>query len=458
MVMMNGYSMCGNNQFTSNNRLNWILLGLDWHPQDNWPPEFSPWETFSWRKRSKRQGDTTARKASKVKTHTTNAKKLRRGSFKFHSEIAEYIREYRAMRIQFISEYRSCACHEPYTLKDVEAAYETLQRFPGQRITLTRKKKIPENNENGVNSTVHRNEQCQEQQTKKSNEEKILFDMSKCDSAGISTKVDCFVDQYIGRHFLGLKTQSQTDVARQEHCPVVEIIIPEDHVVTRISSVTPSSQSSIKLPHCNSESSIPLVRRSSAFSHGTSSSMGSGYSRISTSSNVTNPSTMGVCDICPFPRSVCTPKAPLLSNDKNNIMKQVSKWKESEKPDLNEKRAIPWKTLKYLGYNPSMRRYLHEIYTPVGRNRLRTPLSLSSKKCFPTANEAIIKNNEDQDRQNTILSSAMAKTTIFKKDSNSFPHFQSSRRTFLIDRPVNQYTGERKPKLAIISACQTVVI
>ena len=122
----------------------------------------------------------------------------------------------------------------------------------------------------------------------------------------------------------------------------------------------------------------------------------------------------------------------LLNKSENDV------WDESYKQNAFVKQKIPWKTFRYLGYKPSMRQYMHEIYTPVGKRPSMSPLALSSIRRLGTTNLDLTKFDKSANNQ---------RDKIFVEKSTRNGQFKI--------RDLNPI--KEKPKLAIVSSYETVV-
>lgn len=257
-------------------------------------------------------------------------------------------------------------------------------------------------------------------------------------------------------------------------CPVIKIMLPEAHDVRRVSRC--GNESLQKVPPIDSPTlTNPLIRDTNS-GQASSETKGRSYNRTGLFEAVSPDDLEGAPSPAFFDKPEKPSKAKTLSAkvrdfrpfSRNGIATRVSKVMKNKQrkralsdpnvPASNfKKQEIPWKVLRYLGYNPSMRKYLHDIYSPVDYKQSKSPLLLSSRKCFNSENTAesttVGENRKSRypsihQKCNDIgVSHILAgdDTICDKSDSN-----------ILVEKYLNVRRQER-PKIAILPKLDTVV-
>lgn len=306
--------------------------------------------------------------------------------------------------------------------------------------------------------------------------------------------LDDLVDRHFGRHFFELdRYQLMKKRSKQGHpCRIVELSIPDDHSVTRVLhdgvlehraeimnsnrneggiSYPPVGDGSLVRCSSEEETNSYITSRNSSInsysvlsnavssldnSSGTTPTIASGNSKGSTLSTK-------VRDLHPFSRNGVG----------SHLRMKQPKYRSSEKyqepptgfkgpidqQSSNSKPEVPWKTLRYLGYKPSMRKYLKESYTPSIRDNLKTPFIIGVSQ--NTSENSNIDNKEE--RKNNSVPQNYARSLCNQNSAatklmSRFRQHQQADKAISINRFIGFSQGNKeKPKLGILSKCQTVV-
>nr|XP_002127968.1 uncharacterized protein LOC100185088 [Ciona intestinalis] len=130
--------------------------------------------------------------------------------------------------------------------------------------------------------------------------------------------------------------------------------------------------------------------------------------------------------------------------------------------NLHARPVVSLKTFRHLGYKPSMRKFLHEIYSPTSEFGKQSPTCLISGKSIKTPHAITIETNDGSDskREDKQDPYAMSQQSIcanrilkrVRQRHIAMENYDALRREMALKR-----AAEAKPKLAIFSKCHTAV-
>lgn len=203
--------------------------------------------------------------------------------------------------------------------------------------------------------------------------------------------METLVDRHLGRDFFGYNFRYRHDSKYSSRCPVIDIAIPEKHTITRVSKDQPASGKS-RVTNDSGYTIDELAVSEWDDDENTKSEVDSSfYSNAVSPMNKTsiapsfesgiNGLNAAVRDLQPFSRNgiMSRSKIKKIPRKKLNSPSTSSKNSSSgygshsndvyDRNKMAEKQSAPWKALHYLGYKPSMRKYLKEIYTPMKKER-----------------------------------------------------------------------------------------
>lgn len=257
-------------------------------------------------------------------------------------------------------------------------------------------------------------------------------------------------------------------------CPIVKIMLPEAHDVRRISRC--GNESPQKGIATDSPALFNPLIRDTNFSQAANDTKERCINRTGVFEAVSPDDLQCEPSLIFYDKSERLKPAKTLSAkvrdfrpfSRNGIATRVSKvMKDKQRkralsdpnvPATNfKKQEIPWKVLRYLGYNPSMRKYLHDIYSPIDYKKSKSPILLSSRKCF---------NPESSSDAATVRENRTSQCpSIFQKSSDiGVSHILAGDDTIrakndsniLVEKYLNIRRQER-PKIAILPRLDTVV-
>ncbi|XP_078484450.1 uncharacterized protein LOC100185088 [Ciona intestinalis] len=130
--------------------------------------------------------------------------------------------------------------------------------------------------------------------------------------------------------------------------------------------------------------------------------------------------------------------------------------------NLHARPVVALKTFRHLGYKPSMRKFLHEIYSPTSEFGKHSPSCLISGKSIKTPHAIALETNDGsdskkEDKQDPYAMSqqSICANRILKRVRQrhiAMENYDALRREMALKR-----AAEAKPKLAIFSKCHTAV-
>ncbi|CAK8694329.1 unnamed protein product [Clavelina lepadiformis] len=503
------------------------------------------------KKREKKDGGKVVLPNAKLHRNSANIEENSKpqANFRYHSDIGEYIREYRALRNALLTGHRNCACHGTYGMEEIEKAYDDLGlprlmhraqvMAAVRRTTLAtvsdNSLQLPATPEEDVMDTGSCNEDSEDEGTGIASPEARqrrknlnlsplrkqvrLPDMTKYPVQSISgLGVQELVRLATARgesRLLETRADTSTSKFRYSYterkplcppfhlqektmCRVVELSMPDSHLrqskeeeemtkkedkkqAPEQQNNNSGSSQKFKLSkkakhHINDQSSLENLSeienrnddvvtvalgtsrscQSSVLSNALSS-----LSERSTSHKhtVREMLTASVRDLHPFSTNGIEEEIDKLAQE--TVTGNQSDSTDGERT-TKDKQIVSLQTYRNLGYKPSMRRYMQELYTPASH----TPISakdsclisgkpLRKKEMLPEPLPPTFDGKSRLDFDHNKVQQNICATKLLKRVRQrqiAAETYESIKRVVTL-----QSTRPRGPKLAIFSKCHTVV-